>query len=213
MTLPFCNEIFLYCDEYLCNPVNYIFSYAIINYSLVNLFLMPSTLPKLLQLLFLLLVFPVLSYAQPRHSKGLNMFGVIYGLNNHTESFALSYQSYLSDKLSPKVNLEYGHVNFDVSKYKTICLNPELYYALLSNYKNLYFNAKAGLILGFETLENEVFTREEKVYFGESVGLSAELFPIQWMKVEIGAEQRFLQKSLVSKHNTRITFSLYFLIR
>lgn len=174
---------------------------------------MPSTLPKLSQLSLLLLFIPVLTFAQPRHSKGLNMFGAIYGFNNHAESFALSYQRYLSDKLSPKVNLEYSHVNFDVSKYQTVCLNPELYYALLSNYKNLYFNAKAGVLLGFETLENEVFTREEKVYFGESVGFSAELFLIQWLKVEVGAEQRFLQKSIVSKYNTRISVSIYFLIR
>lgn len=140
------------------------------------------------------------------------MLGADYGINDQSYGFAIGYQRYFSDRISLKGRLEYSKVDFPRSEYFSYILIPEFNYTLVSNFKNLYLNGKAGVALGNEILENEVFSKKNHFFYGESIGLSLELFLRYNIKTEISLEQRFLQRSLVSKYNPRLNIGIYFLL-
>lgn len=163
-------------------------------------------------LAFAFIALPGISMAQPRHSKGLGMLGAEYGINSQSYCFGIGYQRYFSDKVGFKGRMEYYRTDFPISDYSSYVLGPEFCYTLLSNYRNIYFNGKTGASLGYETLENEVFSEKSRLFYGEFIGLSLEMFIRYNVKAEISLEQRFLQRSLISKHHPRMSIGIYFLL-
>jgi hypothetical protein len=140
------------------------------------------------------------------------MIGGGYGINKEQKSFLISYQRFLSNKLSYKGNVEYSLVSFQVSNYSSFAINPEGYYTIFSNYKNIYLNAKAGAHLGFESISNEAFGNKKRTYYGQAIGTSCEFFFTHNFKTELGIEQRFIQKSLISSYSTHYYISIYLAI-
>ena len=165
---------------------------------------------RLTKLLVAFFAFPLILTAQPRHCKGLDMAGVWYGTGSFQKSLFISYQRYLSNRMGLKGSVEYSKVNFRVSDYSSYAILPKVNYTIFSNYRNFYLNAKAGGILGFEKVSNEAFGNKTGTYLGESIGSSCEIFISHNLKSEVGVEQRFLQKSLISNYYTHYYLSFYF---
>lgn len=161
------------------------------------------------KLLVAFLAFPMIMTAQPRHCKGLDMIGAGFGTGSHQKTYFLSYQRYMANNLSLKGNLEYTRVPFAVSSYSSFAVVPEGHFTLFSNYRNLYLNAKAGGTIGFETIRNEAFGNRQGTFFGQSLGAGVEFFFSHRLKSELGVEQRFIQKSLVTKYYTLYQLSVY----
>jgi hypothetical protein len=139
--------------------------------------------------------------AQLRHVKGIESLGLEINKSNNGYGCELLYEKFLSNKVILKVGGYYEKRNIEYAKYTGYGLLPQLYNTVLNNKKNLFVDITGGINLGYEYANSKV--SEDKVnsfVIGERIGLSIEYYIISSFKIEIQANQYFIQKSKFLKY-------------
>jgi hypothetical protein len=141
-----------------------------------------------------LLFYPTLVFAQPRHVKGIHMYGVLFSSMNKNYSVGVVYQKYLNDCFSFKVNGVYESLNKGTTDYKNVFVNPEILYKVLSNKKNFYVNLKAGGAIGNGSAKSNIINTS-RFFLAENLGLNFEVLITARFKIDFDLEQRIYQNT------------------
>jgi len=128
-----------------------------------------------------------------RHVQGLSYSGVNIGFVPDGLSFGIKYGMYLRNNMGLEVNLKHEHGLAGLTKYNFLYLSPQYFYTL-GNHRNWFFyNVKGGLILGHETIRNEiVMMKRSNFLYGLTAGVKGEIYFSNRLKLDINLNPRYI---------------------
>jgi len=142
-----------------------------------------------------------MAIGQLRHVKGIEDIGCeIYKSNDGFGGEAM-YENFLSNSTIIKLGGYYEKRNIGYANYFAYGILPQLYRTILNNKRNIFIDLTGGMNFGYEYAKSEV--ADDKVnsfVIGERIGLSIEYYFTSSLKIEIQADQYFMQKSKFLKY-------------
>lgn len=143
-----------------------------------------------------------------RHVKGNTAFGVTAGIVKEGFNIGAQYSIYLKSNKIIKGNLLYESGNIGKTQFNLLYLNPEYLYTAARLNKSIYINLKGGLIVGYENLQNDIFNEATSIFFGENIGINAELFLTNRLSLNFDIEQRIFHKSNLGTFSPNIRMGI-----
>ena len=132
-----------------------------------------------------------------RHVKGVNMFGLTYGISKDTKLYGISLTSYMRRNLMWNATAWYESGREGSTKIDNYLLNAGVDYTPFVLVNNvLFFNIGASVNFGFETLKsNESTDTKNKFTFGPSINTNLECYITSRLVAQIKAEQFYTPMS------------------
>lgn len=138
--------------------------------------------------------------AQLVHVKGEQLVVLSGGIVERGFNIKTSYQYQVNDWLIARGRLGYETKTFKYNNLKQFMFEPEGLIPLVNAFNGMFVHAKAGLMVGREASESEVFGKYSATILGQQLGINCVYYFSKKLSAHAEVEQRFIQRSESGKY-------------
>lgn len=122
----------------------------------------------------------------------------------------VGYGKYFTKNWLIRTDFIYENVKINETTLSGYYISPEANYCFDKVSNRLFLNAKVGLIIGDESLKNNIMVNHpiNKLIYGEKIGLKVEYYISTDFSLNLDLEQRFLNNSIVGTISRNAYFSI-----
>jgi hypothetical protein len=144
-----------------------------------------------------------------KHVQGISSIGINGGYVSNGFNGGLGYTYYAKSKLLLRCKAVFESTKINKTGLTFIYLNPELMYSIIKLSNSVYFNIKAGPLVGYEMLSNSGISKKlNSVVYGGEVGLNAEFLLSSKIGLNLDYDQRLIGNSNSGSQSFCVTLGL-----